>query len=278
MSKLKLKKERFKEKDSEVDDSSDGSVLKSTEMDKEVNKVTQMGIENARKHNIKMEPGRGNSGDGNCSYQSVIFNINDRECFKSKLPMSPDFYRRVWTVDLMNKIIDRKIPWNPGMTSQQIQDGFQEMMVSGVYERNYFGDMMMPGIACGVGKRILIFNTNMNITTTGHDPISVVDPRDYGSDIDSEIPVVLAYNLVHFESLHPVDESDIEETIKLTNSYSAGGYKDEYGFTRFDIPYLVSKSSQESEPDQIKSPPPKKKKTNKMAQNKVSDATKKKSK
>ena len=48
-----------------IDDSSDGSVLKATEMDKEVNKVTQMGIENARKHNIKMEPGRGNSGDGN---------------------------------------------------------------------------------------------------------------------------------------------------------------------------------------------------------------------
>ena len=278
MSKLKLKKKRHKESvpkgDDIRDDDKDEAGLKTTKIDKEarMNKVTQMGIESARKHNIKMEPGRGNSGDGNCSYQSVIFNINDRECFKTKLPMSPDFYRRMWTIDLMNKIIDRKIPWNPGMTNQEIQDGFQELMVSGVYEKDFFGDMMLPGIACGVGKRILIFNTNVNITTTGHDPISVVDPRDYGSDLDSEIPVVLAYNLVHFESLHPVDELDIEKTIKLVNSYSAGSYKDEYGFARCDIPHLIS---EETELNHSKSPPPKKMKKNERAQNKVSDATKK---
>merc|ERR1711947_3008 len=90
-------------------------------------------------------------------------------------------------------------------------------------------------------KRILIFNTNVNITTTGHDPISVVDPRDYGSDITTDIPVVMAYNLVHFESLHPVDESDIHKTVRLANLYSTGGYKDTYGFTRCDMPYLISK-------------------------------------
>ena len=272
MSKLKLKKKRLKEKDSEdddkVDDNNDGYLLQSTEMDKEVNKVTQMGIESAKKHNINLKPGRDNSGDGNCAYESVIFNINDRECFQTQLPMSPDFYRRVWTIDLMNKILDKKIPWNPGMTSQEIKDGFQEIMQSGVYERNFFGDMMLPGIACGAKKRILIFNTNVNITTTGHDPISVVDPRDYGSDINSEIPVVVAYNLVHFESLHPVDESDIQETVRLANSYSTGGYKDAYGFTRCDMSYLISKSvvdsskkssSQESTLDQSQSPPQKNK-------------------
>ena len=203
MSKLKLKKKKDKEKVSEDDDKKDDSrnesELNTTKIGKEarMNKVIQMGIDSARKHNIKLKPGRENSANGNCAYQSVIFNINDRECYKTQLPMSPDFYRRVWTIDLMNKILDRKIPWNPGMTSQEITDGFQEIMVSGVYERNYFGDMMIPGIACGVKKRILIFNTSLNITTTGHDPISVVDPRDYGSDINSEIPVVLAYNLVH---------------------------------------------------------------------------------
>ena len=85
------------------------------------------------------------------------------------------------------------------------------------------------------------FDTNVNIATTGHDPISVVDPRDYGSDINTDIPVVVAYNLVHFESLHPVDESDIQETVRLANSYSTGSYKGAYGFTRCDMPYLISK-------------------------------------
>ena len=295
MSKLKLKKKRHKENILEDDDKNDNTRYEADKnddnrdeaeikMDEEVriSKVTQMGINSASKHNIRLEPGRRNPADGNCSYESVIFNINDRECFDTTLPMSPDFYRRVWTIDLMNKILDNKIPWNPGMTRQEIHAGFQEIMESGVYERSYFGDMMMAGIACGVKKRILIFNTNENIKDTGHDPIAVVDPRDYGSEINSEIPVVVAYNLVHFESLHPVDEIDIQETIKLTNSYSTGDYENAYGFTRCDMPYLISKSvvyssqknvSQDSKDDQ--SPQPKKQKMIETAQNKVPDATKK---
>ena len=189
--------------------------------------------------------------------------------------MSPDVYRRIWNVDMMNKVLDKKIAWNPGLTKHEIQEGFQEIMVPGVYERSFFGDMIMPGIACGTRKRILIFNTNENINTTGHDPISVVDPRDHGGHIDSEVPVVVAYNLVHFESLHPVDESDIKETVKLVNSYSSkpSRYMQEYGFTSKDMPYLISadlKSTlgQKSEkrashtsidkPVKSQSPPPKK--------------------
>merc|ERR1712208_51123 len=132
--------------------------------------------------------------------------------------MGPYYYRRIWNTDLMNKILDEKIPWNPGMSRAQIIGGFQELTESGVYERSFFGDMMMAGIACGVRQRILIFNTNEDIL---HDPIAVVDPKDYGGDIDSEIPVVVAYNLVHYESLHPVGEQDIEETVKLVKSYIA---------------------------------------------------------
>ena len=104
--------------------------------------------------------------------------------------------------------------------------------------------MMLPGIACGVRKRILIFHTNESISRTGHDPISVVDPTHYGGQIDNNIPVVVAYNLVHYESLHPVDKGDIEETIRLTNAYIAkpSRYAEEYGFTRNDTAYLTSAS------------------------------------
>ena len=133
MSKLKLKKKRHKENILEDDDKNDNTRYEADKnddnrdeaeikMDQKVriSKVTQMGINSASKHNIRLEPGRGNPADGNCSYKSVIFNINDRKCFETTLPMSPDFYRRVWTIDLMNKILDRKIPWNPGMTRQEI--------------------------------------------------------------------------------------------------------------------------------------------------------------
>ena len=256
MSKLKLKKKRDKFK---MDGEEDGlrEIMSQTSVSKmeygnQESKMVQRAISSAQKHKIKLEAGRPNNADGNCSYESIIFNINDRKCFKKILSMSPDFYRRIWNVDLMNKILDNRIPWNPGMTRAEISEGFHELIVSGVYERSYFGDMMMAGIACGVHQRILIFNTNENITATGHDPISVVDPRDYGGDIDTEIPVVVAYNLVHYESLHPVDDKDIEETVKLTNSYTAhpSRYKEEYGFTSKDMPYLVS-SSPKSSPQKV---------------------------
>ena len=144
----------------------------------------------------------------------------------------------------MNKILDDRIPWNPGLTRSEIMRGFQELMVSGVYEREFFGDMMMAGIACGVRKLILIFNTH---EMTLHDPIAVIDPAHYGGTRDCDIPVVLAYDLVHYESLHPVDQYDIEETIKLAKCYIAkpSTYRQEYGFTRQDMRYLVSPSKEE---------------------------------
>ena len=57
--------------------------------------------------------------------------------------MSPDYYRRVWTTDIMNKILDEKIPWNPGLTRSEIVEGFKELMESGVYERDFFGQPRM---------------------------------------------------------------------------------------------------------------------------------------
>ena len=67
-------------------------------------------IASAQKHNINLEPGRENQGHGNCSYEAVIININDRNCFKEKFLMSLQHYRIIWNTDLMNKILDKKIP------------------------------------------------------------------------------------------------------------------------------------------------------------------------
>ena len=207
--------------------------------------IFERAIASARKHKINLECGRENQGGGNCSYESVILNINHRNCFQNKFHMSLQHYRIIWKTDIMNKILDQKIPWNPGLTRIEIVQGFQELMVSGVYEREFFGDMMMAGVACGVRKIILIFHTNEDISNTGHDPIAVIDPRDYGGIIDSEIPVVIAYNLVHYESLHPVSEDDINETVKLVESYKQipSRYEQDYGFSGKDISYLVSENT-----------------------------------
>ena len=208
-------------------------------LQKTIPKIFQRAIASAQKHHIMLEPGMENQGHGNCSYESVIYNINERICFNETLPMSSDYYRRVWNTDMLNKLLDQRIPWNPGLTRTQLISGFTELMESGVYERPFFGDMMMGGIACGVRKRILIFNTNEK---TDHDPVAVVNPEMYGGYVDSEIPVVVAYDLVHFESLHSVERKDIEGTVNLVKSYIAepSRYQQEYGFTRRDMKYLIS--------------------------------------
>ena len=100
---------------------------------------------------------------------------------------------------------------------------------------------MLGGIACGIRKRILIFNTHENLL---HDPISVVDPNHYDASIeaDDETPVVVAYNNYHYENLHTIDDQDRTETIKLAESYIKDRYYKEYGFTKKDMKYLISPS------------------------------------
>ena len=73
-------------------------------------------IESGKKHGIKLEPGRKSRADGNCSYVSVINNINDRPCFLEKLPLSSDINRQFWTTDMKNRILDGRCKWNPGLT------------------------------------------------------------------------------------------------------------------------------------------------------------------
>ena len=50
----------------------------------------------------------------------------------------------------------------------------------------------------------------------------MVDPRKFGINPDSEIPVVLSYNMVHYESMHPLTTTDNEKTVILVTDYLEG--------------------------------------------------------
>ena len=196
-------------------------------------------IASAEKHKIKLKAGRKDKGYGNCAFESVINNINDRACYKEQLRQSPNWYRHIWMEEMKNRIILGICTLNPGYSDQEINEGFEVVKRSGVYEVDFFGDMIIPGIVCGVNKIILIFHTSENLQ---HDPISVIYPKQFDDriEVDNEDPVVLAYNNYHYENLHPVDEQDKKETIKLVNSYMTDKYHQDYGFTRKDIKYLIS--------------------------------------
>ena len=133
-SRLKLKRKKSRPPNEEVEDNRKSSQVVNVIKHKT---MFERAIESAKKHKINLEPGTENHGMGNCSYESVILNINERNCFNSRFNMSLEHYRVVWNTDMMNKILDKRVPWNPGLTREEIVLGFQELMISGVYERDF---------------------------------------------------------------------------------------------------------------------------------------------
>ena len=148
---------------------------------KEESLIVHRAIVSARKHGINLNRGTPNPAAGDCAFESAIFNLNDRLCFSENLPFSVDYYRRIWMTDMKNRTLHDKT-WNI-YTEAEWEEGWKEMMEAGVYERGIFGDLMLFGIACGIRKVLLIFNTNLN---SPHDPIYVCDPRKFGVHPDTK--------------------------------------------------------------------------------------------
>ena len=184
----------------------------------------------ARRHGINLKQGAPILGNGDCAFEAIIQNINDRSCYKEKFNMSTDYYRRIWVTDMANRTANT--PLNT-VTHKQWLEEWKQMLVPGTYERGIYGDLMLPGISCGVRKILLIFNTNPN---TPHDPIYIIDPSEYNVNPDSDIPILLSYNMSHYENLVPLEDKDIILTINLVTEYKAGRYR----YRREDIHKLIS--------------------------------------
>ena len=70
------------------------SCLESSLLQTEQSLMITRAIRSARHHGIILYPGRQNPGVGNCAFEASISNVNDRDCFVEKFPLSPDHYRR----------------------------------------------------------------------------------------------------------------------------------------------------------------------------------------
>ena len=200
--------------------------------------LVERAVTSAHKHHIKLKHGTPNLADGNCAIESCILNINDRDCFPEKMKFSAEYYRKIWFTDMKNRTIHDET-WNI-YSEKEWNDGWDQMLESGVYERGIFGDLMLPAISCGTRKFILVFNTSLD---TPHDPVYVIDPNKFGVQPDSKIPIVLAYDLSHFESMHTTGEEDTANTVKLVEEYLGGKYR----FGRKDMKMLIEIETEKQE-------------------------------
>jgi len=153
---------------------------------------------------------------GNCLIESVKGNIEDRDIFEEKIEESIN--------DLREKVVkegERVI----GASPYRIEDysdedwayGWDQLRISGVWDVEYFGDLMIIALAHVIGKNILLINTDQ-----GSPPVTVVLGDRFGKPLNSEHPVILAYSGNHYESLIPVLDKDEMRSRKIIQRYIKG--------------------------------------------------------
>ena len=175
------------------------------------NNVSQMvvnAIENAKFHDINLIPGTKNPALGDCIFESVLDNINRRDCFQENLIEDPSYWRHVWMSEIESIAYDS---WNQGRTREEWKSDFNTLKRPTVYEVP-LGDLVPPAIAHCIKKNLMIFNASPQ----AHCPIYIIPATLFGGSADTDVPVCLAYNIVHYESLIPCSDADIEKTVLLS--------------------------------------------------------------
>jgi hypothetical protein len=197
--------------------------------------MVNMAISCAKSHGINVHRGVVNMGNGNCAFETMIDSINTRTCFEETFDGSPGYWRKVWMTEVEKIAFDS---FNGGLSRAEWKEGWEKLKQSGTYEYE-LGDLVLPGIAHCTRKDVLIFNTSPQ----AHSPVYVIQASTFGGSSNTDIPVCLAYDQNHYESLVPDSPEDIQKTIDVKKSYLQGTYNK----TIQDIPALKAqcKASEE---------------------------------
>ena len=173
-------------------------------------KMVDLCIRSAYRMGIFLQQGTPNPAAGNCLFESAIYNINDRPEFRPYTleSLSVQECRALWVT-----LLQAQIPVYRPEFDAYSDDDWSAMARDGTWDEN-LGDLMPYAISLGTRKRIIIWHSNPNPNI-----VSIVEPETFGSTIDSEIPICLAYSGSHYESMHPLN---VEETVKLFESIKNG--------------------------------------------------------
>ena len=196
--------------------------------------MVQIAILNAEFHGINLHHGVPNLANGDCAIEAIADNISTRPEFKEVFNGGSEFNRRVWMSEAENLVLN--FSGGAGMTEEEFRAQWDILKHSGNYEYE-LGDYVLAAIAHCTRKDILIFNTRSD---GQYSPIFVVKASSLANrPANTDIPVLLAYNQVHFEGLVPDTSSDLEKTIQLKNQYING----EYSIKKKDIPLFATQQA-----------------------------------
>ena len=171
------------------------------------------GIKIGAKHGITLEVGRRNKAQGDCLLESVIYSVNDRKCFIEKLNSDVQSYRERWCHEMKNNEVAEKAWCQSDAKVGDWSSGWEKMAQAGEWNVDLYADLMALAVACGSKKVLMIINTQAEF------PISVLNPREYGYEPDTGVPVIIFYNGQHYESAVPVTNADVEASVVLAENF-----------------------------------------------------------
>ena len=181
-------------------------------------KMLELATEICKKLGFSLDVQEKVEADGNCLYESAIQNITSRREIHVAGCKDKTHNRRAWLTEAEEAAGEYY-----GVDKAKFKRMWEQLKTPGVWDIEV-GDLAVAAIAYATKKDILIVNTSSGISP-GDDLISVVKADALGTGSrDSDIPILLAYNGSHYESLLPSRKSDIEKTVELRDQYLSGNY------------------------------------------------------
>ena len=194
--------------------------------------MVKMAIDIGSEHEVNLVAGgktMPNKANGNCLYESIIDNINSRrKYFSEDLRDTPENYRKYWLQEGEMKIREGKVFYPNIYSDEQWDSAWETLQTTNQYDIEYFGEMAILSCAHSLRKDILIINTPWKMrNASAHGPINVVSSNTIvpTNTRSTEIPLVLAYDGTHFESLIPDTEEAVQKTVQLVKDFKTDAYK-----------------------------------------------------
>ena len=173
-------------------------------------------IRTAKRLGLSLQEGAMVEATGNCLLEAVRGNIEDREVFSKKIEETVNELRLA-AAEEGEKVIGCSPYRIEDFSEEEWAAGWDRLRYEGVWDIDYFGDLMIIALAHFINKNILIINTQQ-----GSPPVTVILGDSLGAPLDSEYPVLLAYSGNHYESLIPVREKDEVVARRIILKYIKG--------------------------------------------------------
>jgi len=173
-------------------------------------------IRTAKRLGLSLQEGTMVEATGNCLLEAVRGNIEDRDVFSKKIEETVSELRLA-AAEEGEKVIGCSPYRIEDFSEEEWAAGWDRLRYEGVWDIDYFGDLMIIALAHFINKNILIINTQQ-----GSPPVTVILGDSLGAPLDCEYPVLLAYSGNHYESLRPVLEKDEAMARRIILKYIKG--------------------------------------------------------